>query len=67
MTPGNEQWDGGWSADRRTKRQAWAAMTAAQRLAWLEEALDLAHHAGALTEDRRRRQQAADDMAEQLG
>ncbi len=67
MSPVTEQWDGGWDADRRTKRAAWSAMTPAERLAWLEEALDLAHRAGALAEDRRRRQQAADHLAQQLG
>lgn len=67
MSPTTEPWDGGWDADRRTKRAAWAAMSATQRLAWLEEALDLAHRTGALSADRRRRQQAADRMAQQSG
>lgn len=66
MSQRTEQWDGGWDADRRTKRAAWAAMSAAERLASLEEALDLAHRTGVLAQDRRR-QQAADRMAEQLG
>lgn len=67
MSAATEQWDGSWETDRRTKREAWAAMTPAERLAWLEEALDLAQRTGALAADRRRRQQAADRMAQQSG
>lgn len=67
MSPATDQWDGGWDADRRTKREAWSSMTPAERLAWLEEALDLAYRTGALAEDRRRRQHAADQLAQQLG
>lgn len=52
-------WDGGWAADRARKRRAWLALTPAQRLAWLEDMLDLAHEAGALDGDRARRAAAA--------
>ena len=67
MTSTTDPWDGGWETDRRTKRAAWAAMTPTERLAWLEEALDLARRTGALAEERRRRQQEADRVAADMG
>lgn len=62
----DEQFDGSWDAERRTKREAWAAMTPTELLAWLEEALDLALATGALASDRRRRQRKADELARGL-
>lgn len=41
-------WDGGWEATRRHQSRLWAQATPAARLAWLEEAIRLAHAAGAL-------------------
>lgn len=38
----------GWEAHRREKLVAGLALTPAQRLAWLEEAIAFAHRAGAL-------------------
>jgi len=38
----------GWEQDLRVKRLKGLAATAAQRLAWLEEAIALAHRSGAL-------------------
>lgn len=37
-----------WEADRREKLAAGLALTPAERLAWLEEAIAFAHRAGAL-------------------
>lgn len=47
-------WDGSWEAHRERQRQAWMDATPAQRLAWLEDALLLAHRAGALPRHSRR-------------
>ncbi len=38
-------WDASWEGNRRSLLDAGIAATPAQRLAWLEEALELAHHA----------------------
>jgi len=43
-----EEPGGGWEADRRQKLTAGLALTPAERLAWLEEAIAFAHRAGAL-------------------
>jgi hypothetical protein len=40
--------EGGWEAERRRKLTAGLAVSPAQRLAWLEEAIAFAHRAGAL-------------------
>ncbi len=37
-----------WETDRREKLTAGLALTPAERLAWLEEAIAFAHRAGAL-------------------
>ena len=54
MTAG-EAWTGSWQTDATAKRRAWAATTPAERLAWLEDALDFALAVGALQQERRRR------------
>jgi hypothetical protein len=59
------EWDGGWAADRARKRRAWQALTPGQRLAWLEDVLDLALEVGALDADRARRAEAAHRAWEQ--
>lgn len=41
-------WDASWRGHRERQRQAWLDSTPAQRLAWLEAALRLAHRSGAL-------------------
>lgn len=43
-----EDWDGGWEAHERRQRQAWLRTTPAQRMAWLESAIEFARRAGAL-------------------
>jgi truncated hemoglobin YjbI len=55
---GGPDWDGGWAADRARKRRAWLTLTPGQRLAWLEDMLDLAAEVGALDADRARRAEA---------
>ncbi|RIK07191.1 MAG: hypothetical protein DCC49_10585 [Acidobacteria bacterium] len=40
--------EGGWEETRREQRIRWLAATPAQRLAWLEAAIEFAHKAGAL-------------------
>jgi hypothetical protein len=37
-----------WAIHRDAQIDAWLTTTPAQRLAWLEEAIVFAHHAGAL-------------------
>jgi len=37
-----DDWDGGWEAHRIAQSDAWGRATPAQRLAWLEEAIELA-------------------------
>ena len=41
-------WDGGWDASRARQIDGWLRATPAQRLAWLEEMIRLAHRSGAL-------------------
>lgn len=41
-------WDASWRGHRQRQRRAWLDTTPAQRLAWLEAALRLAHQSGAL-------------------
>jgi len=43
-----ERWDATWEGARRQLLESILAATPAQRLAWLEEALEIAHGAGAL-------------------
>ena len=42
------RWDATWKGARRQLLETTLAATPAQRLAWLEEALELAHRSGAL-------------------
>ena len=49
---GDAQWDGGWDHHLRAQLEAWSRATPAQLLAWLEDALALAHEAGALSRGR---------------
>jgi hypothetical protein len=44
----NEAWDGTWEGARARLLKATLAATPAQRLAWLEEMLELAYRTGAL-------------------
>ena len=47
--PGSaDPWDATWEGARKQHLDSTLAATPAQRLAWLEEMLDLAHRAGAL-------------------
>jgi hypothetical protein len=41
-------WTGTWQGHRTQQRRAWLAATPAQRLAWLEDAIAVAHQSGAL-------------------
>ena len=41
-------WQAGWKDNERDQLRFWLKATPAQRLAWLEEAIELAHRAGAL-------------------
>ena len=41
-------WDATWEGARKQLQESILAATPAQRLAWLEEALELAYRAGAL-------------------
>lgn len=43
-----EDWDASWEGAREQLLEATLAATPAQRLAWLEEVLELAHRAGSL-------------------
>lgn len=43
-----DPWDATWEGARRQLLESTLAATPAQRLAWLEEILELAHRAGAL-------------------
>lgn len=43
-----EEWDASWAGMERAQFEAILSATPAQRLAWLEEALRLAHASGAL-------------------
>ena len=44
----SDRWDATWEGARKQLLESALAATPAQRLAWLEEVLDLAHRAGAL-------------------
>ncbi len=43
-----DRWDATWEGARKQLLESTLAATPAQRLAWLEEMLELAHRAGAL-------------------
>jgi len=43
-----DPWDATWEGARKQLLESTLAATPAQRLAWLEEMLELAHRAGAL-------------------
>jgi hypothetical protein len=43
-----KRWDATWAGARRQHLESTLAATPAQRLAWLEEMLELAHRSGAL-------------------
>ena len=43
-----EEWDASWAGTERAQFNAVLSATPAQRLAWLEEAIRLAHASGAL-------------------
>ena len=47
-------WKATWEESRRQLLRSTLTATPAQRLAWLEEALELAHRAGALERNRLR-------------
>ena len=42
-------WDGSWDESRRQQLRRALGATPAQRLAWLEDAIEFAHQAGALS------------------
>ena len=44
----NDGWDATWEGSRRQLLESTIAATPAQRLAWLEEVLELAYRSGAL-------------------
>ena len=44
----DRDWMAGWESNRQAGLEAVLSATPAQRLAWLEDALTLAHRAGAL-------------------
>ncbi len=44
----SDRWDATWEGTRKQHLESTLAATPAQRLAWLEEALEIAHLAGAL-------------------
>ena len=50
-----EHWDATWEGARKQLLESTLAATPAQRLAWLEEMLELAHRAGALGKKPRER------------
>ena len=43
-----DRWDATWEGARKQLLESTLAATPAQRLAWLEEMLELAHRAGAI-------------------
>jgi hypothetical protein len=43
-----QSWKAGWKGNERSQLRSWLEATPAQRLAWLEEAIELAYQAGAL-------------------
>lgn len=48
MTAAGEEWDGGWAESRLAQLRLWSRATPADRIAWLEQAIALAHELGAL-------------------
>ena len=50
-----ERWDATWADVERAQIETMLAATPAERLAWLEEAMRLAHASGALAAARRKR------------
>lgn len=50
----SERWDVTWADVERAQLETMLAATPAQRLAWLEEAMRLAHASGALAAARRK-------------
>jgi hypothetical protein len=44
----SEDWEADWEGHRRWQLTAGLAATPAQRLAWLEEMIELAHRCGAI-------------------
>lgn len=44
----SDRWDATWEGSRKQLLESILAATPAQRLAWLEEVLELAYRAGAL-------------------
>jgi hypothetical protein len=44
----SDSWDATWEGARKQLLESVLATTPAQRLAWLEEMLEIAHRAGAL-------------------
>ena len=56
QTPGRPgEWDASWEGAERAQLETMLAATPAERLAWLEEAMRLAHVSGALEAARRER------------
>ena len=56
QTPGRPgEWDASWEGVERAQLETMLAATPAERLAWLEEAMRLAHASGALEAARRER------------
>ena len=55
----SERWDITWAEVERAQLETMLTATPAQRLAWLEEAMRLAHASGAL--DAARRERASGD------
>ena len=49
-----ERWDATWADVERAQLETMLTATPAQRLAWLEEAIRLAHASGALAAARRK-------------
>lgn len=47
-TKSGDDWNATWEGVRKQNRESMLAASPAQRLAWLEEVLELAHRAGAL-------------------
>lgn len=49
----NDNWQADWTAHEMAQLDGWLTATPAQRLAWLEEALQLAYKAGAIDVSRK--------------
>ena len=52
---GDAGWPVTWEASRKEQLRRWRHATPAERLAWLEEALEIAARSGALARERARR------------